>query len=105
MTVEKIKEAIVHLSESDRKQLAEWLEELEEEEWDRQMEKDFSPGGRGAHLLEEVDREIQSGGYTSLEEGVFDGAATSERSDFSLPGSGGILGLLRCPVGTDPGRG
>jgi hypothetical protein len=46
------------------------LEELEEEEWDRQMEADFSPGGRGAHLLEKVDREIQSGNYTSLEEGL-----------------------------------
>ena len=70
MTVENIKEAIVQLSESDRKQLADWLEELEEEEWDRQMEEDFSPGGRGAHLLETVDREIQSGNYTSLEEGL-----------------------------------
>jgi len=70
MTVEKIKEAIVHLSESDRKQLADWMEELEEEEWDRKMDADFSPGGRGAHLLEKVDREIQSGNYTSLEEGL-----------------------------------
>ena len=70
MTVENIKEAIVQLSESDRKQLADWLEELDEEEWDRQMEEDFSPGGRGAHLLEKVDREIQAGNYTSLEEGL-----------------------------------
>jgi Arc/MetJ-type ribon-helix-helix transcriptional regulator len=70
MTVENIKEAIVQLSEPDRKQLADWLEELDEEEWDRQMEEDFSPGGRGAHLLEKVDREIQSGNYTSLEEGL-----------------------------------
>jgi hypothetical protein len=70
MTVENIKEAIAQLSEPDRKQLADWLEELDEEEWDRQMEEDFSPGGRGAHLLEKVDREIQSGNYTSLEEGL-----------------------------------
>jgi len=70
MTMEDIKEAIVQLSEPDRKQLADWLEELEEEEWDRQMEEDFSPGGRGAHLLEKVDREIQSGNYTSLDEGL-----------------------------------
>jgi hypothetical protein len=37
------------------RQLADWFEELEEEAWDRQMEQDFAPGGRGAHLLEEVN--------------------------------------------------
>jgi hypothetical protein len=56
MTVEAIKDAIVHLPEPERKQLADWLEEMEEQAWDRQMEQDFAPGGRGAHLLEEIDR-------------------------------------------------
>jgi hypothetical protein len=70
MTVETIKEAIVHLSEPERKQLTEWFDELEEEAWDRQMEKDFSPGGRGTHLLEKVDREIETGNHTSLDEGL-----------------------------------
>jgi hypothetical protein len=70
MTVEEIKEAIIHLSGSDREQLTRWFEELEEEKWDRQMESDLAPGGRGAHLLEKVDCEIRSGNYTSLEEGL-----------------------------------
>lgn len=70
MTVEAIKEAIGHLSEPERKQLAAWFEEMEEEDWDRQMEQDFSPGGRGAHILEKVDREIEAGNYASLEEGL-----------------------------------
>jgi hypothetical protein len=70
MTVEAIKDAIVHLSEEERKQLADWFEELEEAAWDRQMERDFAPGGRRAHLLEKVDRQIDAGNFTSLEEGL-----------------------------------
>ena len=58
MTVDAIKLEIGHLSEEERKQLLDWLGELEQEAWDREMERDFSPGGRGAHLLERIDREI-----------------------------------------------
>ena len=70
MTVEAIKEAIAHLSQQERKQLADWFEELEEEAWDREMAQDFAPGGCGAHLLEKIDRQIDSGNFTSLEEGL-----------------------------------
>ena len=70
MTVEAIKHAIVHLSEQERSQLADWFQDLEEEAWDRQMEQDFTPGGRGAHLLEKIDRQIDAGTFTSLEEGM-----------------------------------
>jgi hypothetical protein len=105
MTVEMIKEAIVHLSESDRKQLAEWLEELEEEEWDRQMEVDFAPGGRGAHLLEKVDPGRSNPAPTPLSKRGFAGAASSAPSDSSLTRAGGILGLLRSSAPIDPGTG
>jgi Arc/MetJ-type ribon-helix-helix transcriptional regulator len=70
MTVEAIKDAISHLSEQQRKELADWFEALEEEAWDRQMEQDFSPGGRGDHLLEKIDRQIDAGNFTPLEEGL-----------------------------------
>ncbi len=70
MTVEAIKDAIVHLSEEERQQLANWFEEMEEDAWDRQMEEDFAPGGRGAHLSEKIDRQIDAGNFTSLEEGL-----------------------------------
>ena len=74
MTLEDIKEAVVHLSGPERQQLAEWFGGLQEDEWDRQMAKDFSPGGRGAHLVEQVDREIDrtiaTDNVTSLEEGL-----------------------------------
>lgn len=70
MTVEAIKQEIGHLSEEQRKQLLDWLEELEDEAWDREMERDFSPGGRGAHVAERIDRAIASENTTSLEEGL-----------------------------------
>ena len=68
--MEAIKDAITHLSEQERKQLADWFEELGEQAWDRQMEQDFAPGGRGVHLLEEIDRQIETGNFSSLEEGL-----------------------------------
>ena len=43
--------------------------ELQDDAWDRQMEEDFAPGGRGAHLLEKVNREIDAGLSISLTEG------------------------------------
>jgi hypothetical protein len=74
MTVEALKDEIGHLSEPERKELLDWLEEQEEEAWDREMEHDFSPGGRGAHLIDKVNREIDnaiaSGTVTSLDEGL-----------------------------------
>ncbi|MFN0171997.1 MAG: hypothetical protein ACKV22_36795 [Bryobacteraceae bacterium] len=74
MTVEALKEEIAHLSEPERKQLFDWLEELEEQAWDGQIERDFSPDGRGAHVVERIDREIDrtnaAGNVTSLLEGL-----------------------------------
>ena len=74
MTLEAIKEAVVHLSEAEREQFAHWFEELAEEAWDKEIERDFAAGGRGAHLVEKIDREIDraiaSGTVTSLEEGL-----------------------------------
>ena len=61
MTVEAIKEAIGELSEEDRLSLASWIVEHEYDEWDRQMVKDFSPGGRGSHLVEKINRQIDEG--------------------------------------------
>ena len=80
MTVEAIKEAIVHLSELERNRLAEWFDELKELEWDRQMEKDFAPGGRGVHLLVEVDAEISARRTRPLEEVLAEVKVNRERS-------------------------
>jgi len=66
MTVQAIKAAIEQLTESERRELADWFEQLEEAAWDAEMEQDFSPGGRGHSLVERIDREIDEGKFTPL---------------------------------------
>lgn len=69
MTVEAIKDAIVELAEDDRHSLAAWLNELEYDDWDQQMVKDFSLGGRGAAWAERVKRQLAEGLARPMEEG------------------------------------
>ncbi|MBZ5625910.1 MAG: hypothetical protein LAQ69_45555 [Acidobacteriia bacterium] len=59
MTLEAIKEAIVQLPEEERLALESWLAKA----WDAQIENDFSPGGAGMALLEEVDAQIEAGNF------------------------------------------
>lgn len=69
MTVEAIKDAIAGLPEDDRHSLAAWLNDLDYDGWDRQMVKDFSPGGRGMAWAERVKRQIAEGQARPMEEG------------------------------------
>ena len=50
MTLEAIKEAIQHLPEEERRQLAGWFDAMEEAAWDEEMKRDFAPGGNGERL-------------------------------------------------------
>ena len=68
--MEAIKAAIEQLTEPERRKLADWFEELEEQAWDAEMERDFSPGGRGHHLVEKINQEIDRAKFTPLEEGL-----------------------------------
>ncbi len=70
MTVEEIKAAIEQLSEPGRRKLADWLEEIESAAWDAEMERDFSPSGRGERLIDEVSEEIDKGRFRPLQEGL-----------------------------------
>jgi hypothetical protein len=69
MTVEAIKAAIGELTKPERRELADWFDELEEEAWDAEMARDFSPGGRGHRVVERVDQEIARREFSPLEEG------------------------------------
>lgn len=69
MSVDAIKEAIAALPPEERQALVSWLNELEYDAWDKQMVRDFSPGGRGMALVERVKREITDGKTASLQEG------------------------------------
>ena len=81
MTVEAIKEIIAALPANDRHSLTIWLNELDYDDWDKQMVQDFSPGGRGAAWAERVKREIAAGKATSFEQGL---AQANERSKSHL---------------------
>jgi hypothetical protein len=70
MTVEAIKAAIEQLTERERRELADWFEQLDEAAWDAEMEQDFSPGGRGHHLVERINREIDEGKFSPLGKGL-----------------------------------
>ena len=70
MTLETIKEAIKHLPEVERRQLAGWFEGMEEAAWDEEMKRDFAAGGRGERLAREIQREISEGKAKPIEEGL-----------------------------------
>jgi hypothetical protein len=70
MTLEAIKAVIEQLTEPERRELADWFEQLEERAWDAEMEQDLSPGGRGHPLVEKINQEIDEGKFTPLEKGL-----------------------------------
>lgn len=66
MTLATIKSAIEGLPEDEKTALVAWLLSRDREAWDKQIAEDFSPGGRGANLLEEVDAAIDRGDFKTL---------------------------------------
>jgi hypothetical protein len=60
---------MAELTEPERRELADWFDELEEGAWDAEMERDFSPSGRGHHLVGRVNQQIERRDLTRLEEG------------------------------------
>jgi hypothetical protein len=66
MTVEAIKEAIASLSEQERASLAAWMIEQDYDEWDIEIARGFSPGGRGHQIMDHVNRDIDEGKFTPL---------------------------------------
>ena len=61
MTVDAIKDAISRLPDEDKIKLASCLSLQTMDEWDRQMARDFAPGGRGVHVIEKVKADIRAG--------------------------------------------
>ena len=68
MTVESIKQAIDDLPPDQKTSLAAWLVRQDMDDWDRQIEEDFSPGGAGMALLEEAESDIQEGRIQPMDE-------------------------------------
>ena len=66
MTVDAIKDAITGLPDEDKEALATWLSLQTMDEWDRQMARDFAPGGRGVHGIEKVKADIRAGTFRPM---------------------------------------
>ena len=66
--MEAIKEAITQLSPAEKTRLAAWLLQQDMEEWDRQIQEDFSPGGRAMALLEEAQADVREGRAKPMDE-------------------------------------
>ena len=60
-TVAEIKAAVSKLPLSERAEFAKWFNGWTDDDWDRQIAKDFGPGGKHESVLEEVEENIMSG--------------------------------------------
>ena len=70
MTLDTIKEAIVGLPTDDKAALTTWLLQQDLDDWDRQMQRDFSPGGRGAALVKKVKEDVAAGRFKPMDAGA-----------------------------------
>jgi len=66
-SVIEIKEAIAQLPQPEQIELARWFEEMVENAWDDQIEKDAA-AGRLDHLIAQAESDIASGRVKSLDE-------------------------------------
>ena len=69
MTVAEIQRAIEALAEDEQTRLATWLAERDRAAWDAEIERDFSAGGAGSALLENVRQQVRRGESRPLAEG------------------------------------
>jgi hypothetical protein len=68
MSVDAIKDAIEHLGPEEQVQVWQWLDERQQAAWDAEIERDFSPGGRGMWLLDEAKADIAAGRTRPLDD-------------------------------------
>jgi hypothetical protein len=59
-TIQQIKSAILQLSPQELTQLADWVMDLDEQQWDRQIERD-NAAGKLDFLAREAFEELESG--------------------------------------------
>jgi hypothetical protein len=69
MTLPEIQRAIEGLSEEEQASLATWVAERDFALWDAEIARDFSTGGAGSALLEDVRRQVRQGRSKPLADG------------------------------------
>ena len=69
MDLSEIQHAIEELPKQQQAELAAWLAERDQAEWDAEIERDFTSGGAGVVLLEEMKADVRAGKFRPFEEG------------------------------------
>jgi len=64
MSLAEIEEAVDKLSPEDLIKLAAHIARRDKLVWDKEIEKDFSTGGKHEKALEKIDAEIDAGNFT-----------------------------------------
>ena len=64
MSLAEIEEAVDKLPPKDLAKLAAHIARRDKLAWDKEIEKDFSPGGKHEKTLEKIDAEIDAGNFT-----------------------------------------
>jgi hypothetical protein len=66
MSLAEIEKAVDELPPKELTQLAAYIARRDKIAWDKELEEDFSPGGKHENVLEKIDAEIDSGNFTPL---------------------------------------
>jgi hypothetical protein len=66
MSLAEIEEAVDKLSPEELAKLAAHIARRDKLAWDKEIEDDFSPGGRHHEALKKIDAEIEAGHFTPL---------------------------------------
>jgi hypothetical protein len=69
MDLTEIQHAIEALPKDQQAALTVWLSERYQAEWDAEIERDFSPGGAGLALPEEMKADARAGKFRPFEQG------------------------------------
>jgi hypothetical protein len=69
MDLSEIQRAIETLPKDQQAALAAWIAARDEAEWDAEIERDFSAGGAGIALLEEMKADARAGKFRPFEQG------------------------------------
>jgi hypothetical protein len=66
MRLSEIEKAVDELPPKELAKLAAYVARRDKLAWDRELEEDFSPGGKHEKVLEKIDAEIDAGNFTAL---------------------------------------
>jgi len=66
MRLSEIEKAVDELPPNELAKLAAYIARRDKLAWDRELEEDFSPGGKHEKVLEKIDAEIDAGNFTAL---------------------------------------